>query len=155
MESRTAEDEKRFNDTKEFLLSLDVFKQQKPLIKGIENEVFYYIQENKPDLNYSKTCVRRVINIHTNQMQYLKNVAEKGSMRHNLKNEPVEEVSEENRLYSLESIKEKRIYRKKMNNKNNNKKRTSKSKSKFDSKPKLKKESEKPVVIVKKRRRAF
>ncbi|MBY8087825.1 ProQ/FinO family protein [Vibrio fluvialis] len=156
MQKQTKEDQKRYQDTKDFIFSLPVFKECKPLKVGIDKELLFLIKLTRPDLNYSVRFLKRILTIHTHNVKYLTSFP-KNTHRFDINNKEYSEITDDEREFTAKKlemvngkIKASRLAKQKNKNKG---KKFDKSKSKPESKKTLQiKKSNDTTIVVKKRK---
>lgn len=156
MQKQTKEDQQRYQDTKDFIFSLPVFKECKPLKVGIDKELLFLIKLTRPDLNYSVRFLKRILTIHTHNVKYLSSFP-KHTHRFDINNKEYSEITEDEREFTAKKlemvngkIKASRLAKQKNKNKG---KKFDKSKSKTESKKPLQlKKSNDTTIVVKKRK---
>jgi ProP effector len=82
-------------DLKKIKQAFPVFAECKPLAIGI----FDGVKERFPDKSNAR--IGRALNRHTKSIDYLREVAAEGAIRHNLAGEPVEPVSQDHRAWAV------------------------------------------------------
>lgn len=157
MQKQTKEDQQRYQDTKDFIFSLPVFKECKPLKVGIDKELLLLIRITRPDLNYSVRFLKRILTIHTHNVKYLSSFL-KHTHRFDINNKEYSEITDDEREFTAkklemvnDKIKASKLAKKK-NNKNKGKK-FDKTKSKTETKKPLQlNKSNDTTIVVKKRK---
>ncbi|CSC90370.1 ProP expression regulator [Vibrio cholerae] len=159
MQKQTKEDQQRYQDTKDFIFSLPVFKECKPLKVGIDKELLLLIKITRPDLNYSVRFLKRILTIHTHNVKYLTSFP-KHTHRFDINNKEYSEITDDEREFTAKKlemvngkIKASRLAKQKNKNKG---KKFDKSKSKTESKKplQLKKSVDTPIIIKKRKIRS-
>lgn len=158
MQKQTKEDQQRYQDTKDFIFSLPVFKECKPLKVGIDKELLFLIKLTRPDLNYSVRFLKRILTIHTHNVKYLTSFP-KHTHRFDINNKEFSEITDEEREFTakkLEMVKGKIKASKLAKQKKHKGKKFDKSKSKPESKKplQLKKSNDTPIIIKKRKIRS-
>lgn len=158
MQKQTKENQQRYQDTKDFIFSLPVFKECKPLKVGIDKELLFLIKLTRPDLNYSVRFLKRILTIHTHNVKYLTSFP-KHTHRFDINNKEFSEITDEEREFTakkLEMVKGKIKASKLAKQKKHKGKKFDKSKSKPESKKplQLKKSNDTPIIIKKRKIRS-
>lgn len=157
MQKQTKEDQQRYQDTKDFVFSLPVFKECKPLKVGIDKELLLLIKITRPDLNYSVRFLKRILTIHTHNVKYLTSFP-KHTHRFDINNKEFSEITDDEREFTAKKlemvngkIKASKLAKQKKHKDKG--KRLDKSKSKPESKKTLQlKKSNNTTIVVKKRK---